>query len=369
MEPDTYNARMRELLTLTTRLRELGCTGLAGCEHEPHQRRRCRAVLARLRETLGDDGQSALDDLARRHDLTVDHQLILMLLLAERIAEGPRFVSGRTLLGTMATDLFELVNRSTLLGSDSPLLVGDMVRQRGLLTDSPLEAEYRIAEWTFHLCGRDLRGESDQEAAAHVPGPYLSSAAHLVDLKRLVELHQIRSAGLFDDSFYREYYPEADTIAADMNPMILQARSAIVEREQRRSEKVRLPVVLLREEFRLKDDEEIVLLALLFHELFTGPPLLDAGELVRLVSVSEEDVFRKRRLLSSSGRLRESGLITVDSEIEGKDMVGEAYVSAWVEERLLEGIDEGLAIDADECATFHRYLKRLRDSNDFYRNL
>jgi len=336
-------------------------------------RERKRALCGRILERLGPEkAPGLLGELRKRHLLHERHLLAILLLLSDRIAGGTQWTSGRQLLETMGQDVADMIDDLWLLNDESPLFTRDIVRHRGLITDSPLECEYRISEWIFQIFCEEMQRRREPEDMAESgvrPGPYLSTAAHLLDMKRLVELHQIRAAGVFDDSSWREYYPEADSISGDVPTFILQARYAITERESSHGHGVHLPVVAFRNEYALTEEEEIIVLALLFHELFSGPPFLDAGELIRLVSASEEDVFRKRRLLSRGSRLREQGLVIVESEVETKELVGEAYTADWVEERLLEGIEDAAAIDADECQTFHRYLQRLRNSDDFYRNL
>jgi hypothetical protein len=127
--------------------------------------------------------------------------------------------------------------------------------------------------------------------------------------------------------------------------------------------------VLLRNEFGLNEDEEIIVLTLLQHELFASRTTFELVELPRLVATSEEDALRKRALVSPDGRLRQSGLIATEEEPVGKDVFGAAWLPAWVPERLIGNLDPKGVIGSEERATFLKYLDGLRNSEDFYRRL
>ena len=115
--------------------------------------------------------------------------------------------------------------------------------------------------------------------------------------------------------------------------------------------------------------EETILLALLYQELFASTPVLEAAELVRLVSESEEEVFKKRCLLTSNSRLIESGLVSLESELDDKTLLSGVFLTEWVAERLLQRVDVAAGIRQDERNRFHDFLEGLESSEDFYRNL
>ena len=111
MEENTKQGQLRELLALASQLRERGGPGLTTAESTTQERLRWQSILSRLRsrfelQTDGASDHCVIGDLGVRHGLSPNHQMLLVLLLAERIAEGPRFVSGRALLTTMARDLY-----------------------------------------------------------------------------------------------------------------------------------------------------------------------------------------------------------------------------------------------------------------------
>jgi len=67
--------------------------------------------------------------------------------------------------------------------------------------------------------------------------------------------------------------------------------------------------------------------------------------------------------------LRRHEILVVEPFVEGRDLTGEAHLADWVVNELLDLGRTGKAIASDERLDWHLYLKRLEDSNGFYRDL
>ena len=119
----------------------------------------------------------------------------------------------------------------------------------------------------------------------------------------------------------------------------------------------------------LDADEEVIVATLLFQELFASSPVIEAAELVRLVSGAEAEVFAKRHLLAPQARLRDSGIVIAEPEYEEKAMLAGLFLSEWSTERLLNQVDMAAGIRQEERNRFHDFLEGLDNSEDFYRNL
>jgi hypothetical protein len=112
----------------------------------------------------------------------------------------------------------------------------------------------------------------------------------------------------------------------------------------------------------------MIVVHLLFQELYEGNAHADAVELLRLVSTDEADLIRNRRLLLPHGRLRRAELLHIEPVLEGREMTGEAYLQDWVVNQLF-GANDDRAIVPDEKLDWHLYLQRLDDTGTFFRDL
>lgn len=355
---------------------ELEATGEAiGFDPSPASRRRQRArrkeILRQLRLQLSSPSPRALPgwlrSLRRRHRLDPGEMLLLALLLHRRVGSAEPFVLGRDLLRPIAESSGELLAQAAVLHRDARLLRGGLVVNRTPAGDSALDAEYRIAERLFREACRSFQPAKRRRRVSKAT-PWVSSVEQLFAFRDLVHLHQRRAALLFPGSFWADTHPDAREQAEDLDAAIAAARHAIDARERATGKAVLLPIRGLREEYGLTPDEEIILLTLLFQELFGAGPVM-AAELVRVVSETSEHLLHQRTLLSTGAPLLASGLVTLDGDLDDKPLLAEAYLPQWVVERLLAGGTAVAGIAKEEQTRFHAFLRGLDGSDDFYRHL
>jgi hypothetical protein len=124
-------------------------------------------------------------------------------------------------------------------------------------------------------------------------------------------------------------------------------------------------------EHMLGEAEMVIIVHLLFKELYEGNAYADAAELMRLVSADEAQLIESRRFMAATGTLRRREIIEVEPMLEGRELTGEVHLADWVVNSLFgpPGNVPERAIAADERLAWHQYLHRLGESERFYRDL
>lgn len=366
---------MKRILDLCQRVAQTADALAAGAS--PAQRKRLRARRRELVRTLLTTTQGSTEarglpalfrEVARHAGLADQELVLLMFLLERRISCSEPELEGRELLQMLSDSSFDLLNHSALLHAGGHLVTSGLVRAQLPHPEAALEGEFRISERFFRRFLRQFHGRGARDAEpAQVPA-YTAIVDHYLDLRHMVTLLQRRAATLFPQSYWVDVQPEVEESPQDLSEAVVQVRHLVRHREKETSEFV-LPLVAFREEFGLEADEEAILLALLYQELFASSPVIEAAELVRLVSGSDEEVFKKRMLLTAGSRLIESGLVSLEAELDDKTLLSGVFLSEWVAERLLHKVDLAAGIRQDERNRFHEFLEGLESSEDFYRNL
>jgi hypothetical protein len=276
---------------------------------------------------------------------------------------------GRDLLEALVRHGSDILEAARFLHPDGALVRAGLVTGDATAAEDALESEYRIADRAFGALYRAYHGLAAEVPAADKIAPYAGAFDHLVDYRSLCECAKRRAAKLFPMSAWGEWASDDDRELEELSTRFAKLRELIAARERATPESVRLPIVLLRTEFGLSEDEEIVVMTLLLHELFASRTTFELVELVRLVSASDEDAVRKRALVAPEGRLRQAGLLAVEEEPDGKDVFAEAWLPAWLSDRVIGHLDPQGVIGTEERAYLRRYLEGLRSSEDFYRRL
>jgi len=266
-----------------------------------------RAALRRLLAALDEGPQQARRALARRPRtgrlfgllararLDTDELLLLLVALAARVS-GRELLSGEEFIARAGGDSATRLDALAALTAPGRLLGCGL-----LLADAPpadgaqaLLATYRIADHVLALACEALRPLPP--AARPRPTPYVSNAELLADLRRLALLYQRRAARVFQI----EPWAAGAADAAPANELLARAReqaAAVEARLALTAASEPLPLLRLLREHALDLDAAVILVTLLFQELIEGVGAVDAVDLVKLVSESEEEVLRRRMLL------------------------------------------------------------------------
>lgn len=347
--------RADELLKATEALREAGVRG--------NSKEAARHALAvqRFKAALR---PSALPERFRIHPLlrglSVDERAVVFLLAVRRLRSGAEPAPGREILLNLERRASGLIKRSLLLAETGPLLSRGVVVSTRCDTALPLDREYALSDEALALLTRPERGRENPPSTL----PYYDSVDHLMALRELVDLHAMRAGLLFPRSFWGEMDEDAPRSADVLTSLIAGKRAAIREREAASSG---LSLVDLRREYGLREEEELVILALLFQELYTSTPAIEGHELVRLAAGTPADVIRLRQMFAPGGHLVECGLVLSEREREDKPSLCLCTLADWVASFLLRAPHSG--IPDEERKRFQTYLKSLQNSEDFFRRL
>jgi hypothetical protein len=365
--PKALLSLCHEVDELSEKIREFSAFGL---RHLDLRRRRAiQRIRAALHGPQKDGFRTRLRALKHEHRLNETEVLVLLLLFNRRVRKASPASPGRDLLEALARHGGDIVENAKYLHPDAPLLRSGLVTGDAASAEDALDGEFRIADRTFGVLYRAYHGLDAEPRDADPAAPYASAVDHFLDLRSLCDVAKRRAGKLFPMSAWSECAADDDRDVDELSARYERLRAIISARERASPESVRLPIVLLRAGFGLDEDEELILLTLLQHEVFAARAMFELVECIRLVSASEEDALKKRTIVAPEGRLRQAGLIAVEEEPAGKDLFAAAWLPAWVSDRLIGNLDPKGAIGSEERTSFRRYLEGLRSSDDFYRRL
>jgi hypothetical protein len=308
--------------------------------------------------------------LLREFSLEPIHFQILATLLHRRLRSDEPALEGRAILASVFDNPFDVLTGIELL-QDTGVL-----RASGLIllddeedsTEDVLEAGFRISDDALTAFREEVAGLVVEDRRHRAPR-YASHHEYLVDLRILHNLYKHRSERIFQQDRWDRVH------AGSAAPARLQTRriQAYWERIERRLRNTpdasEFPAVRFAKEYQLSGPELIIVVHLLFKELYEGNGYADAAELVRLVSAEELELVRNRRLMHAQGSLIRHEIIKIEAMIEGREMTGEVVLSDWAVNYLF-GADAGdSAIGSDDRLDWHLYLKELEDTQRFYKDL
>lgn len=345
---------------------------------EVGETRRLRQQSRRKLDAIGKDlqdlpGQSALGSLLHRYKLNKYQFIFLLALLRRRLVSENPYLKGRELLALVFDSSYDILRGCVFLETTGTLqsagLIVPHVREDED-EDDLLETPFKIADRVFRL----VRNTFLSHSQVRLPGerkkerPYRSNLNYVLDMRRLALLYRKRAAKIFQFDYWDDVGLGTAESVTSLNRQIARFRQRIQTSLVLSKKTDEYPLVLLTREFQLGEEEIVVLVTLLFQELLEGSAFLDAVDLVKLVSTSEEDLLRKRRFLGKRSVLIRSNLVAVEEMVNDKELTAEVYLPNWVVDRML-GPDGRGKIDADVRLDFHDYLQNLGSSEDFFEDL
>ncbi|MFG0315667.1 MAG: hypothetical protein ACF8XB_00235 [Planctomycetota bacterium JB042] len=317
--------------------------------------------------------RSALGDLFLRYKLNKYQVVFLLALLRRRLVHDNPYLKGRELLGLLFDGSYDVLRGAAFLEPNA------ILQSAGLLVpdvrdedddDDLLETPFKISDRVFRL----VRSAFLARRGATIPAgrskaqPYRSNLTYVLDLRRLSLLYRKRAAKIFRFDYWEDVGIGTSESVTSLNQQLQRYRDRIEASIKKTPKAADFPTRQLAAEFGLGEEETVVLVTLLFNELLEGSAFLDAVDLVKLVSASEEDLLRKRRFLGKRSPLVKANLVAIEEMVNDKDLTAEVYLPNWVVDRML-GPDGRQAIDADVRLDFHDYLNKLGSSDDFFEDL
>lgn len=334
-------------------------------------RRQTRLKSATLSRDLGSYRyRGPLARVMREHRFTAQHFQILSTLLERHLRAEDPAIEGRLLLSTLFDSPFDVLAGIELLHETSPL------RQSRMMTldedeespDDLLVARFRLSDEALIAFREEVGGGVPEDLRRRRDQVYAHARDFLVDLRILHNLYRTRSERLFHQDRWDRVHTTISSPGRGLTRRIEAMWRAVRRRIDASPESSRFPAVRFMQQHSLSDEELIIVVHLLFKELYEGNAYADAAEVVRLVSVDESDLIRNRRLLLPGGRLMAAEILNNEPMLEGRELTGEVHLSDWAVNYLF-GAVTAEEIDTDERLDWHLYLKNLSDTGTFFRDL
>jgi hypothetical protein len=348
---------------------------------DPALRREARARLRRssrrkavmlTKDLAGYRFRGPLGQTLREHRLDATHFRLLAVLLNRHLRTEEPAIEGRLLLGSIFETSFEILSGIDLLHESSPLRTSGLVVLDDEEDPRPgdlLEARFRLSDEAILWFRAEVTGQAAAAITRRNQEGYASNREYLVDLKLLQNLYRLRSERVFHPDRWGRVHREVTEPGRWLSQRIRRLGTLIRQRLERSLAAAQFPAVKFKTENGLSDEELVIVVHLLFREIYEGIPHADSVELLRLISTDEADLLRNRRLLLPDGRLRSLEIVSVEPFLNNRELTGEVHLNDWVVNELLGATPGERAIDMDERLNWHLYLKQLEDTERFYRDL
>lgn len=366
---------LRKLLDLCDDLHRLRARlAAAALPRETRARlvRQMRSKTERLaRDLAAYRFKGPLGRLMREHRLSlVQFQVLATLLQRHLRAEDESSMEGRELLAAVFESSFDVLSGMELLHENgalrrSGLVVVDDSDERAL---ELLESRYRLGHEALTAFREEVLGVVVDDGRGAVEA-YASNHEYLLDLRILHNLYLHRSERVFQQERWDRAHPGVVAPGRQLGQRIEAFWNRIERRLALGPDAAQFPGVRFFREHRLGRAETIVVVALLFRELFEGIAWADVAELIRLISGDELELLRNRRHFLEHGRLLRQDIVKVSAELDGRTLTGEAQLSDWAVNQLFGAPMGDGAIDADDRLDWHLYLEKLEDARTFFRDL
>jgi hypothetical protein len=294
---------------------------------------------------------------------------VLTTLLKRYLRGATPYLRGRSILHQVFGTTSEALTGIDLLATDGCLRANSLI----VTEDEPgvhdlLEMRFRLAESVVEAFRAEIAGVTAGLRSRYPKTGYTNHREHLVDLRVLHSLYQTRS----DRVFERTRWNRAPMPASAIEPLNRKIEAFAARVEQRLAATDRgheFPPVDFQRTQDLDPDCLMIVLHLVFQELHEGIAFADSVELLRLVSGSEEELFRNRALLSRNSPLVRKEILVLDCMIDGRELTSEAHLASWVVNSILGEIPTDSKITLDERLDFHLYLRNADSSGRFFKEL
>ena len=359
-----------DLQRITTRMRDPEL----GRGQRTRLRTQSRHKIARLtRDLRAYRFRGPLAEIMRQYRLTPQHFLVLAHLLHRHLRAEEPAMQGRVLLGSVFETSFAVLTALDLLRDESPLRASGLV----LVDDDEehpddlLEARFRISEDAVNGFRDEVVGFVPEDLRKSSADRYHSNREVLIDLRVLHNLYKERSERVFHsdrwDRLHNTPLSPGRGLTRRIDAMWRRVRKKLDLSETKGS----FAAVRFMLDHMLGESEMVIVVHLLFKELYEGNAHADAAELVRLISADEAQLIDNRRFMAPTGTLRRREVIEVEPMLEGRELTGEVHLADWVVNSMFgppANVPER-EIAPDEKLEWHQYLQGLRESERFFRDL
>lgn len=299
-----------------------------------------------------------------------DFELLAILLQAAMHSEDPA-VEGRLLLGSLFRTSFDVLTGMDLLHEAGRLRASGLV----MLADDEeepgdlLAARFCLSEDALDAFREEISGLVPEDLRPHKLGVYRHNREFLIDLRILHNLYKHRSERVFHSERWDRLNPGSPEPGRGLTKRIEGFWGKVRQRLSRSERTKDFPALRFFREYALAEEEMILVIHLLFKELYEGNAYADTAVLLRLVSRGEDDLIRNRRLLTPGSTLVDREIIQIEPMLEGRELTAEIHLSDWAVNYLFGAPSSEPRIRPDERLEWHLYLKKLEDTKAFFKDM
>jgi len=359
-----------DLQRITSRMRDPEL----GREQRTRLRAQSRRKIARLtRDLRAYRFRGPLAEVMRQYRLSPHHFLVLAHLLHRHLRAEESAVPGRVLLSAVFDTSFAVLTGLDLLRVESPLRASGLIRvdDDEEDVDDLLEARFRISEDAVVAFRDEVVGFVPEDLRRGSADRYHGNRDVLIDLRILHNLYKERSERVFHSDRWDRLHCTPLSPGRGLTRRIEAMWRRVRRRLELGGDVVHFPAVRFMVDNMLGEREMVIVVHLLFKELYEGNAHADAAELIRLISADEGELIDSRRFVAPTGVLVRREIIEIEPMLEGRELTGEVHLADWVVNSMF-GPPANLPerqIAADEKLEWHMYLKALDESDRFFRDL
>jgi hypothetical protein len=366
---------LQKLITLCDDLRRIRSCMMdpdLATEAKSRLRRQSKRKDQQLARSLADYRfRGPLGEVMRAFKLESVHFQVLTVLLHRLMRSEDPAMEGRAILATLFPTPFDILQNLSLLHGSSPLRAAGLIRMedRDDVPDDLLEARFRLTERALEAFRGEVAGLVSADLRRTHPTGYTHHRQFLVDLRILHNLYRHRSALTFNQDRWDRLHTRAPERLRGLDQRIHRFWRKIHKRLESSKGAEAFPSVQFLRRHALSESELMIVVHLLFQELYDGNAYADVVELLRLVSADEDELLRNRALVHRSAPLLKHEILCVETMLEGRELTGEARLNDWVVNAVFGVALRDEAIQPDERIEWHGYLRDMRGTEGFFEDL
>lgn len=366
---------LQKLITLCDDLRRIRNRMMdpdLATEAKSRLRRQSRRKDQQLARSLADYRfQGPLGEVMRSFKLKSEHFQVLTVLLHRHLRSEEPAMEGRLILATLFQTPFDILQNLGLLNASSPLRAAGLIRaeDREESPDDLLEARFRLSEQALEAFRGEVAGLVPAQLRRSRQAAYSHHREFLIDLRILHNLYRHRSAMVFNQDRWDRLHTTAPTPLRSLDRRIHTFWKKIHSRLGQSAGAESFPAVQFLRRHALSESEMMIVIHLLFQELYDGNAYCDVVELLRLVSAGEDELLRNRALVHRTAPLLKHQILAVEMLLEGRELTGEARLNDWVVNAVFGAAIRAEAIHPDERIDWHAYLQDMRGTEGFFEDL
>ena len=335
-------------------------------------RRQSKSKAEQIARQLGSYRfRGPLAEVMSEFKLRVEHFQILAILLQRHMRSEDPTLEGRLILGSIFDTSFDVLAGMELLHESGALRRAGLIVLDDAEQETPdlLESRFRVSDEALESFRAESAAFVPEDLRKSSQDRYANHRELLVDLRILHNLYKHRSERVFHEDRWDRVHVGHVVPGAGLTRRIERFWNRIRQRLEHSDDAPTFPTVRFMREYELGELELVMVIHLLFQELYEGTAHADVAELLKLVSASEDELIKNRRLVIAPRCLVKHEILHIEPMLEGRELTGEAHLNDWVVNELFGTFAHERAIEPDERLNWHLYLKELGDSGKFFTDL